>query len=220
MSESVWWPEEQWWEKKSIPLGLFVVSFRQLVTIVIFALIGAASSIPVNFGIGGISFAGKAVILGVFLFAGVIVANMKVRLVPVEMQILYILMRNRWGGVGGAQQSKPSQKEKTSSKIEETATVQDLLVEDFEHPRSVYSLTDKLRVSRPVKVFLYVGGDRRSESIVTPDSPVWRFVYIPQKKDVGVVEVSVRTEGVEKPLQKMTLTVREKGVELLETSKK
>jgi len=34
MSESIWWTDEPWWERKVLPLGFITLSFRQLATLI------------------------------------------------------------------------------------------------------------------------------------------------------------------------------------------
>ena len=47
--ESIWWPEEQWWEKKAIPLGFVSLSLRQAATLLGGVLVGLVVSAAFNF---------------------------------------------------------------------------------------------------------------------------------------------------------------------------
>ena len=49
MSESIWWPDEPWWERKVLPLGFVTLSFRQLATMTIAFLAAFLVSLPFSF---------------------------------------------------------------------------------------------------------------------------------------------------------------------------
>ncbi len=91
MSENIWWAEESWWEKKSIQLGFFSGSPRQLLTLVTFTLIGYLLSLPLNVPIAEVSFGGKAGVLLGFALLGYVISARRVKLIPLELQLLYYL---------------------------------------------------------------------------------------------------------------------------------
>jgi len=62
MSESIWWPDELWWERKVLPLGFITLSFRQLATIMAAFLAAFFVSLPFTFPIAGLSFGGRAAV--------------------------------------------------------------------------------------------------------------------------------------------------------------
>src|SRR5580700_4791812 len=91
MSESIWWADLPWWERKVLPLGFVTFSFRQLATMIIAFLAAFLVSLPFMFPIAGVSFGGRtAVFCGVF-GVGYVVSNRRVKLLPVELQALYFM---------------------------------------------------------------------------------------------------------------------------------
>jgi len=94
-SEDSWWEDEQWWERKSIPLGFLILSFRQLAIIVLFSFLGYFVSLPVRFTLLTFSFAGRAIVFLAFLLIGLALANRRVKMVPPELQLIYWLTMNR-----------------------------------------------------------------------------------------------------------------------------
>src|ERR1700737_4103259 len=91
MSESIWWPDELWWERKVLPLGFIALSFRRLVTIMVAFLAAFLVSLPFAFPIAGVSFGGRATVFCVVFGVGYLISNMRVKLLPVELQALYFL---------------------------------------------------------------------------------------------------------------------------------
>jgi hypothetical protein len=90
-SDPIWWPDDQWWEKKALPLGFVTLSFRQLATMIVAFLAAFLVSLPFAFPIAGVSFGGRAsVFCGVF-GVGYTISNRRVKLIPVELQVLYFL---------------------------------------------------------------------------------------------------------------------------------
>jgi hypothetical protein len=101
--------EDSWWERKSIPLGFLMLSFRQLAIIVLFLFLGYFISLPVRFGLLTFSFAGRAVVLLAFLLIGLALANRRVKMAPPELQLIYWLTM------------KMGQREKSSKETEKAA---------------------------------------------------------------------------------------------------
>jgi len=91
-SEDSWWEDEQWWERRSIPLGFLILSFRQLAIIVLFSFLGYFVSLPVHISLLTFSFAGRAIVFLAFLLLGLALANRRVKMVPPELQLIYWLM--------------------------------------------------------------------------------------------------------------------------------
>ena len=71
MSESIWWPDEAWWERKSLPLGFITLSFRQLATILLSFLTAFVVSLPFEFAIAGASFGGRAAVFCIVFGIGI-----------------------------------------------------------------------------------------------------------------------------------------------------
>jgi ABC-type multidrug transport system permease subunit len=101
-TEDSWWEDEEWWERKSIPLGFLILSFRQLVIIVLFSFLGYFASLPVRFSLLTLSFAGRAIVFLAFLLVGLALANRRVKMVPPELQLIY------WLTMKMGQRKKPS----------------------------------------------------------------------------------------------------------------
>src|ERR1700676_1503652 len=97
MSESIWWPDEPWWERKLLPVGFITLSFRQLATIVFTFLTAFVVSLPFEFAIAGVSFGGRAAAFCIVFGVGFMISSRRVKLLPVELQALYFL---RTKGVG------------------------------------------------------------------------------------------------------------------------
>jgi len=107
-TEDSWWEDEQWWERKSIPLGFLILSFRQLAIIVLFSFLGYFISLPVRFTLLTFSFAGRAIVFLAFLLIGLALANRRVKMVPPELQLIYWLTM------------KMGQRKKSSKETEKT----------------------------------------------------------------------------------------------------
>jgi hypothetical protein len=91
MSDVLWWREESWWERKSIPLFGFNLAPRQLLMLGFSGLLGFAfsSALPRSSLFGRI---------GVFLFflsIGFVFATKRVKMAPVELQLYYRFVRKR-----------------------------------------------------------------------------------------------------------------------------
>src|SRR5439155_8606707 len=91
MSESMWWLDEAWWEKKILPLGFITLSFRELATVSLSFVAAFLASIPFEFPIAGVSFGGRATVFCLIFGIGCTVSSRRVRLLPVELQVLYFL---------------------------------------------------------------------------------------------------------------------------------
>jgi hypothetical protein len=103
MSDSIWWADEPWWERKVLPLGFITLSFRQLGTLA-FAFVAAfLVSLPFTFPIAGLSFGGRAAVFCVVFGVGYVISNRRVKLIPVEVQALYFLrtegVKKAWKGL-------------------------------------------------------------------------------------------------------------------------
>src|ERR1700730_5725234 len=91
MSESIWWPDEPWWERKLLPVGFITISFRQLATIVFAFLTAFLVSLPFEFAIAGVSFGGRAAVFCIVFGVGYMVSSRRVKLLPVELQAFFFL---------------------------------------------------------------------------------------------------------------------------------
>src|SRR5580704_15464652 len=91
MSESIWWPDEAWYERKVLPLGFITLSFRQVGTTIITFFAAFVVSLPFTFPIAGVSFGGRAAVFCGVFGVGYVVSKRRVKLLPVELQALYFL---------------------------------------------------------------------------------------------------------------------------------
>jgi hypothetical protein len=94
MSEVLWWPEESWWERRSLPLLGFNLAPRQLFMLSFTGLIGFVLSSAAS------DFLRVSVFsrIGVFLFflsIGFVFASKRVKMAPVELQLYYRFVRKQ-----------------------------------------------------------------------------------------------------------------------------
>jgi hypothetical protein len=95
MSEALSWREENWWERKSIPVASFSISPRQLVLLLGFGGLGDAISLPMPESLFGALYLGKIIPIIALLAIGLIVGSHRTRMIPVEFQFLLKATRNR-----------------------------------------------------------------------------------------------------------------------------
>jgi hypothetical protein len=135
VSESIWWPDERWWEKKVLPLGFITLSFRQLVTLLLTFLAAFLTSIPFTFATTGVSFGGRAAFCAVF-GVGYVVSNKRVRLFPVELWTLYFLRTDGIRKLGRGLRLAGRRKLENESlpESEQSSTTHELTVDDFKNP--------------------------------------------------------------------------------------
>ena len=213
-----WWREDSWWERGSIPLAGFYVSPRQLIAIGLFFIMGIVAELPIPIMVNGIPFLGKIAVIGVFVFAGLLLSIFRVKMAPVEMLLLYRL-RGR---------SSSTTKDKSAREVDlvaaaSTAPHRLVVEDDFSHPLP-YSITDKLPSApdRLLKLRLLVDGEQRDEDFISPTKTHYRLKYVPVlPKDLGIREITVEVEGQSKPLASDTLLVEARGeAGLLDLKKK
>ena len=210
MSESTWWREEQWWERGLFQLGGTTISARQLGTLSAICVFALLVSLPINFALEGISFAGHFVAFGLIVAIGYFVlVTRKVRMVPVEMQLYYWLTKRRTDS--SAQTPAQGSLAKASAKPESHS----ITVDDFKNPVP-FTFIDRVRVDAPTRVQLIVGGTVRDEAPVTPEDSGYRLMYIPRMEDIGVIDGLLRLSGSDQTISRFRLTVSAKGVNLLE----
>jgi hypothetical protein len=100
MSDVLWWREESWWERKSLPLLGFNLAPRQILALGSTGLLGFVLSSTLL----GDSLFGR---IGVFLFflsIGFVFATKRVKMTPVELQLYYRFVRRK-GVLGSASKS-------------------------------------------------------------------------------------------------------------------
>jgi len=137
MSESMWWLDEAWWEKKILPLGFITLSFRELATVSLSFVAAFLASLPFEFPIAGVSFGGRATVFCLIFGTGCTVSSRRVKLLPVEVQVLSLL---RIQGIAKARailQNFPrsrKKKQRSAPESNQPPIMQEMVVEDFKNP--------------------------------------------------------------------------------------
>jgi hypothetical protein len=91
MSEVLWWREETWWERRSLPLLGFNLAPRQLFMLGLSGLAGFALSATFLRD----SLFGRIGVLLFFLSIGFVFATKRVKMAPVELQLYYRFVRRQ-----------------------------------------------------------------------------------------------------------------------------
>jgi hypothetical protein len=208
MSESIWWPKEQWWERKVLPLGFITLSFRQLATIALTFLAAFLVSLPFEFPIVGFSFGGRVVVFCIVFGVGYMISSRRVKLLPAELQAFYFLRTvgmdtarrslHRFLGRGKAENSTPTKNARLSS-------AQDMTVEDFKNPMPLV-VSDRIDgIRSDTKVQLLLDDQLRGEEAVSHQKPRYRLLYVPLPEDIGNHCLTVTLEGASEPLVAVNL---------------
>jgi len=153
MSESIWWPDDAWYERKALPLGFIALSFRQLTTIGLSFLAAFIVSIPFEFPIAGFSFGGRAVVFCIVFGVGYLISSRRVKLLPAELQAYYFLRTN---GLDTARvylrrlfgRNKPGQGDLPED--ERPPVTQEMNVDDFKNPMPLV-VSDRVKGVRRYK---------------------------------------------------------------------
>lgn len=212
MSENLWWPDEHWWERKVLALTFVTLSPLQFFTLLVWAAVSLLISLPFGFPVAGVSFGGRALTFLILLMAGWLITNRKVKMVPVQMQLLYLLRTRSRAKTAGKVQT-----ENVAEKVE-TERVQEMVVDDFKSPTPLVVM-GKLSTPRQQKVILRLDGLTRDEDVVSASKPYYRFNFIPEPRDIGTHDMAVEVEGMTEPIMKQKVVVKAKGIELLESKK-
>lgn len=162
MSESIWWPDEQWWERKSLPLGFITLSFRQLATMLFSFLMAFVVSLPFEFAIAGASFGGRAAVFCVIFGVGYMISSRRVRLLPLELQAWYLL---RTKGVSRVKAKLSGSKEVASPQPEKRpqTSFQEISVEDFKNPVPLTVSACIRGIQKEARVSLFLDEQARGE---------------------------------------------------------
>ena len=94
-AEVLSWREENWWERKSIPIGSHSVSPRQILLSAIFGAMGDLLSQPLPNMIVGTLYFGKMLPILAMLAVGVVIGSHRIRMIPVEFQLFLRLTKNK-----------------------------------------------------------------------------------------------------------------------------
>jgi hypothetical protein len=220
MSESIWWPDVPWWERKVLPLGFITLSFRQLATVALSFLVAFMVSFPFEFPIAGFSFGGRAAAFCIVFGVGYVISSRRVKLLPAELQAFYFLRTN---GVDTARMKwRQLLGQKKLEKVSSTENgqlpiIQELTVDDFRNPLPLV-VSDRVNgVQNETKVQLFLDDQPRGEDLVSPQKPRYRLLYVPLPEDVGNHRLSVKLEGTSEPLVAVSLTLKGRSPETNES---
>jgi len=220
MSDSIWWPDDRWWERKSLPLGFITLSFRQLVTIMLSFLLAFVVSLPFEFPIAGASFGGRAVVFCIIFGAGYMISSRRVKLLPIELQAFYYLrtegmskVRMKLDSLFGTKKrviDAPTEKRRPPA-------VQEISVEDFKNPTPLIVSDTVKGIQKETRALLFLDEQARGEELVSPQRPRYRLTYVPLQDDVGKHLLTVRLDGSAEPLVSVELLVQGRSAEVGES---
>jgi hypothetical protein len=220
MSESIWWADLPWWERKVLPLGFVTLSFRQLATMIIAFLAAFLVSLPFTFSIAGVSFGGRAgVFCGVF-GVGYVVSNRRVKLLPVELQALYFLRTEGMKKLGRSLRrltGREKLEDDSPPESEQPPTTQEIIVEDFKKPVPLVISNRVEGVQGETRALLLVDDKLREQDLVTPGKPRYRLVYVPVAEDLGSHRLEVKLEGSAQSLLSINLLLKGRTREISES---
>ncbi len=206
MPEVIWWKNDSWYERKSIPLGGFAIAPREVFLLAIGGGFGVVVALlfPVSIFI-------RLGILGAFFLVAGVIAMKPVRTVPIELQLLY-----RLRFYGKELQKAPVKKLPKEEHARIKKSDQLLVIDNWSNPTPLTFSGTIPKLMRDLKVSLLVDGQTRMEDVVSKNKSSYRLVYVPKREDVGTRDLAIVIEGMKKPLKVMTLTVQTSGVDLLD----
>ena len=211
MSQSIWWPDELWWERKVVPLGFVSFSVRQLATIMGGVLLGLLASRWFAFPIDGVSFGGRALVFFLFVGLAYAVAVKRVKMLPLEAQVLYVFRKKGSKRLRERLASLPVFRKFVKARADPMAPaprpVQEMTVEDFNDPVPFAIASRVGRLGERSRVSLFLDEDRRADAAVTPEKPGYRLLYRPRPGDVGVHRLTARLEATGEVLVSLELRV-------------
>ena len=220
MSDSIWWPDESWYERKALPLGFITLSFRQLATIMISFLMAFVVSLPFEFPIEGASFGGRAAVFCIIFGVGYMISSRRVKLLPIELQAFYFLstegmskVRMKLDRLFGSKMHEVESPAKTTP----LPVMQEISVEDFKNPIPL-TVSDAMKgIQKETRVKLFLDEQVRGEDLVSPQRPRYRLTYVPLQDDVGKHLLTVRLDGSSEPLVSVDLLVQGRSAEVDES---
>ena len=220
MSDSIWWPDESWYERKALPLGFITLSFRQLVTIMFSFLTAFVVSLPFEFAIAGASFGGRAAVFCIVFGVGYMISSRRVKLLPIELQAFYFLrtegmskVRMKLDRLFGSKKRGVESPAKTTP----PPVMQEISVEDFKNPIPL-TVSDAVKgIQKETRVVLFLDEQARGEDLVSPQRPRYRLTYVPLQDDVGKHLLTVRLDGSTEPLVSVDLLVQGRSAEVGES---
>jgi hypothetical protein len=217
MSESIWWPDERWWKRKSLPLGLVTLSFRQLATMMLSFLAAFVVSLPFEFAIAGASFGGRVAVFCIVFGVGYMISSRRVMLLPIELQAFYFLrtkgisrVRMKLGHLFGSKKHVID----PPAEMRRPSVVQEISVEDFKNPVPL-TVSDAVKgIQKETRAVLFLDEQVRGEDLVSPQRPRYRLTYVPLQDDIGKHLLTVRLDGSIEPLVSVDLLVQGRSTEV------
>jgi hypothetical protein len=209
-SDSIWWADLPWWERKVLPLGFVTLSFRQLATMVTAFLTAFLVSLPFTLAIAGVSFGSRAAAFCGVFGVGYVVSNRRVKLIPVELQGLYFLRTDGIRKVGRGLRLTGLGKLENGSPPEswQSPMTQEITVDDFKNPVPLV-VSDRVEgVQREILALLLVDDKPREQDLVSPEKPRYRLVYVPVAEDLGSRRLEVKLEGSAQSLLSIDLLLK------------
>ena len=196
----IWWLKESKWEARGMPLFGFMLSVRQFVIFGFFLIVGVLASIPFP----GIIF--KLGVFGFLALVGILMASIRVRMVPPELQLLYLFKGE-----------KTANKKKDMAKLE--ILREEAPQEMFADSDVPISFSGSAQVGVTTKVVLVVDGIESASVNISPANPRYRLLFSPGSYEVGMHELVVKVGSEE--VERVKITIRPRlGVGLLEGAKK
>ncbi|MDG6933087.1 MAG: hypothetical protein JRN68_00140 [Nitrososphaerota archaeon] len=206
MPEIIWWKNDSWYERKSIPVGGFNIAPREaflLATGLAFGII-VALIVPATVFV-------RAGVIASFVIVGGLLAIKPVKTVPIELQLLY-----RFRTYGKEVQKATGKKPPKEAQITAKKSDQLMVIDDWSNPTPLNFSGTVPKLRRELKVSLLVDGKVRMEDSVSSNKSSYRLMYVPKREDVGTRDIAIVLEGLKKPLKVVTLTVQTSGVKLLD----
>jgi len=215
MSESIWWADNPWWERKSLPLGFITLSFRQLATIAISFVAAYVVSLPFQFPIAGFGFGGRASVFCLIFGIGYLISSRRIRMLPVELQAVYLIRTRGIEKLKASFRSPLSPGKNQSSSLSKPSPIRlGMLVEDFRNPIPLV-VSDRVNdISDGTKVLLLLDGEVRTEEPVSPRNSHYRLVYSPLPRDIGEHTLTVKLTGSAEPMTTISLSVAGKSQDI------
>ena len=217
MSESIWWPDEAWWERKALPLGFITLSFRQLATILFSFFMAFVVSLPFKFAIAGVSFGGRAAVFCIVFGVGYMISSRRVKLLPIELQAFYFL---RTEGLAEVKMKLSGPEKRAIDSPAETgrqSLLQEISVDDFKNPVPLTVSEAVKGVQKETRVQLFLDEQLRGEDVVSTRRPRFRLTYVPLQDDIGKHLLTVRLDGATEPLVSIELDVQGRSLEVGES---
>ena len=214
----MWWLDEAWWERKMLPLGFITLSFRELATVSLSFVAAFLASLPFEFPIAGVSFGGRATVFCLTFGTGCTVSSRRVKLLPVELQVLYLLRTQGTAKVRVILRNLPrsrNRKQCSTPEGKQRPTVQEIVVVDFKNPIPLVIFGRvKEGIQNGTRALLFLDHQVRGENPISPQKPRHRLSYVPLPEDVGTHALTVKLEVSSRPLVSLCLSIKGKSLEI------